>query len=97
MYRLQSVPNIGEGPADDNRHRVVEVGLFDFVLYRDGYYSASNLFHSSTPCLSIRTHRTIKLPLGSCCCAKGRCSACLRPRTLRITHYTHTVRFIISY
>ncbi len=81
MYRLKPIPYIGQGPADDNRHRVVEVGLFDFVLYRDWYYSASDLFHSSTPCLSIRTHRVINLLLR----VKGRRSAA--PYALRITHY----------
>ena len=33
--RLQAVAHVGESAADDDRHRVVEVGPADFLLDRD--------------------------------------------------------------
>ncbi len=32
LHRLQSVPNVGEGPRNDDRHRIVEERLLDLVV-----------------------------------------------------------------
>ena len=37
MHRFQTVPHIGQGPADDDAHGVIDVGLahFLFQIYID--------------------------------------------------------------
>ena len=36
MHRLESVPDIGERPADDDAHGVVHVRTLHLVFYVDG-------------------------------------------------------------
>ena len=40
MHRLQAVPDVRQGPANDHAHRVIEVGMphFGFQAYRKGFF-----------------------------------------------------------
>jgi hypothetical protein len=44
VHRLQSVANVRQGPAHDDRHGVIEITVLDFILYRDGNDLPHSLF-----------------------------------------------------
>ncbi len=38
MDGLEAVAGVGEGSCDDDRHRIIDVGLFHLLLYFDRNY-----------------------------------------------------------
>ena len=45
MHRLQAVANIGQGTADDDAHRVIQIGFAHLVFEIYGQYFACDLGH----------------------------------------------------